>query len=100
MNVLGLLMVATLGVAPGKEVVNHNQPYHSGQPIIHRFERGAEDEARHRSWDAYNRELDDLWQEYREGGSTARGWQKYKDAVAEAKRAYVTRDKYLAPITP
>ena len=100
MNTFALLLASALAVPPGKDVENHNQPYHSGQPIVRRFERAPEDEARHRAWDAYCRELDDLWTEYREAGSTPRAWQKYKDAVAEAKRAYVYRDRYYVAIAP
>ncbi|HZZ72632.1 MAG TPA: hypothetical protein VFE24_10280 [Pirellulales bacterium] len=100
MNVIGLLLASTLSVAPGKEVVNHNQPYHSGQPIVRRFERQSEDDARRRAWEAYVRELDDLWIEYRDAGSTPRAWQKYQAAAAEARRSYVVRDPYYVAITP
>jgi len=100
MQVVGLLMAAALTVPPNKEVENHNQPYHGGQPVIRRFERQADDDARRKAWEAHVRELEDLWTEYREAGSTPRAWQKYKAAAAEAKRAYIYRDRYYAAVLP
>jgi hypothetical protein len=99
MQLVGMILVSALMVPPGQPVVNHNQPGHSGELVIRRFERREEDDARHRAWNAYVRELDDLWAEYRDAGSTPRAWQQYIDALSVAKRDYVYRDRYLAPVT-
>jgi hypothetical protein len=98
MNLLGLLVAAVVTVPPGDAVVNHAQPYQYAQPTLRRFERRAEDEARHRNWDAYCLELDRLWTQYRMAGSTPGAWEKYRQAADQAKLRYVYNDPYLAPV--
>jgi hypothetical protein len=85
-------------VPPGEEVVNHAHPGHYAQPTIRIFERRGEDTDRKISWQAYCRELDQLWAEYRAAGSTPAAWRSYVAAAGQAKRRYVFNDPYLAPI--
>ncbi len=99
MQLATLMLTAVLAVPPNQQPRDHTQPYHFGAPVIRRFERREDDDFRHRAWDAYVRELDSLWVEYRRAGSTARAWEGYKRAVGQAKRGYVYRDIYLVPVT-
>jgi hypothetical protein len=85
-------------VPPCEEVVNHAHPGHYAQPTIRIFERRPEDTDRKISWQAYCRELDQLWAEYRAAGSTPAAWRSYVQAAGQAKRRYVFNDPYLAPI--
>ena len=95
--VLSVAMCAT-AVPPGTEVVNHAHPAHYAQPTVRVFERRPEDTQRKLAWEAYCRELDQLWLNYRASGSTADGWRQYVDAAGQAKRRYVIGDPYLVPI--
>ena len=92
------LAMATTSVPPTEQVEDHSQPYHQTQPEVRRFERHPDDYDRRVAWDAYVRELADLWTEYREAGSSPRAWRQYKEKAAEAKRRYVYGDIYLLPI--
>jgi len=98
MDPFSIVMMAALAVPPGERVIEHTQPYHSGQPIVRVFERRAIDEARQANWEAYVRELDDLWLDYRAAGSTARAWRNYKRAALDAKRRFVYNDPYFLAI--
>lgn len=98
MDPFSLIVLAAVAVPPGERVIEHTQPYHSGQPVVRTFERRDEDEARESNWHAYVRELDDLWTDYRDAGSTPRAWRTYRRAAAEAKRRYVFNDPYLVAI--
>jgi hypothetical protein len=95
--ILSLAMSSTM-VPPGQPVVNHAHPAHSAQPTIRIFERRGEDRDRGVAWEAYCRELDALWAEYRAAGSTPAAWRTYIDAAGQAKRRYVYQDPYLVPI--
>ena len=99
MQLATMLLTAVLAVPPGQEPRNHAQPYHSGAPVVRRFERKADDDFRRRAWDAYTRELNDLWVDYRRAGSTQRAWREYLRAAGQAKRGYVYRDIYYLPVT-
>jgi len=92
-----LSMSANL-VEPNEMTADHSQPYHFTQPTIRRFERREEDSDRRRNWESYTRELDDLWQQYRDAGSTPSAWRKYKSRARDAKRRYIYRDRYLMPV--
>ena len=92
------LAMSTTMVPPGQEVVNHAHPGHYAQPTIRVFERKPVDEDRKLAWQAYCRELDMLWNEYRAAGSTPAAWRTYLSAAGQAKRRYVVNDPYLAPI--
>jgi hypothetical protein len=94
------IALSTTMVPPGAMVENHGAPGHFTQPTIRRFERRQEDNDRGLAWVAYCKELEQLWNEYREAGSTPRAWREYNAAAAEAKRRYVYADPYLAPVTP
>ena len=85
-------------VPPGEPVVNHAHPGHFAQPTIRVFERRAEDTDRKVAWQAYCRELDVLWADYRAAGSTPAAWRIYVQSAGQAKRRYVFGDPYLAPI--
>ena len=85
-------------VPPGEEVVNHAHPGHYAQPTIRIFERRAEDNDRRVAWNAYCRELDGYWAEYRAAGSTPAAFRTYLAALGQAKRRYVFADRYLAPV--
>jgi len=90
---------ATL-VPPDELTDNHAHPYHWGQPVIQRFERKPDDDERKLSWEAYVVELDGLWKTYRAAGSTRRAFDKYTEALGQAKRRYVYNDFYLKPVLP
>jgi len=95
--ILSLAMSSTM-VPPGQSVVNHAHPAHYAQPTVRIFERRGEDRDRRVAWEAYCKELDALWAEYRATGSTPVAWNKYLDAAGQAKRRYVYQDPYLLPI--
>jgi hypothetical protein len=90
--------LSTTMVPPGEEVVNHAHPGHYAQPTIRVFERRAEDNDRRVAWNAYCRQLDELWAIYRAAGSTPAAFRAYQGAAAQAKRRYVLADPYLAPV--
>lgn len=92
------LALSAVMVPPDRQVVNHAHPAHYAQPTVQRFERESEDQDRGDRWAAYCKELDQLWQEYREADSTPRAWREYTKALAQAKRRYVIADPYLLPI--
>ena len=50
------------------------------------------------AWNAYCRQLDDLWAAYRAAGSTPAAFRTYLAAAGQAKRRYVFADPYLAPV--
>jgi hypothetical protein len=50
------------------------------------------------AWQAYCRELDALWADYRAAGSTPAAWRIYVQSSGLAKQRYVVGDPYLAPI--
>ena len=93
-----LLALSSTMVPPGQPVVNHAHPAHYGQPMVRIFERRGEDRDRRVAWEAYCKELDTLWADYRAAGSTPVAWTKYIDAAGQAKRRYVYQDPYLLPI--
>jgi hypothetical protein len=95
--VLSVAMSATM-VPPGEPVVNHAHPGHYAQPTIRIFERKGEDTDRKIAWEAYCKELDQLWVDYRAAGSTPVAWRKYLANAGQARRRYVFQDPYLAPI--
>jgi len=95
--VLSLAMSATM-VPPGEGVENHAQPAHFTQPTIMLYERYEEDHDRRLAWEAYCKELDQLWHDYRVTGSTPVAWRTYKAAAGQAKRRYVFQDPYYLPI--
>lgn len=95
--ILSLAMSSTM-VPPGQPVVNHAHPAHFAQPTIRIFERRSEDRDRRIAWEAYCKELDALWAEYRAAGSTPVAWRNYIDAASQAKGRYVYQDPYLAPV--
>jgi hypothetical protein len=70
----------------------------TGPPVIRVFERRAEDAERRANWNAYCRELDQLWLQYRASGSTPEAWRSYVAAADQAKLRYVSNDPYLVPI--
>lgn len=97
----GMLISFTLSatmVPPGEMVANHAHPAHFAQPTIRVFERRAEDQDRKLAWQAYCKELDRLWADYRAAGSTPAAWRTYVREAGQAKRRYVLGDPYLAPI--
>lgn len=94
---LSLALSSTM-VPPGQSVVNHAHPAHSAQPTVRIFERRGEDRDRRIAWEAYCKELDQLWADYRAAGSTPVAWARYNDAAGQAKRRYVYQDPYLLPI--
>lgn len=98
MQLAALIITTAIMVPPNEPVVDHSQPYHYTQPTIRTFERRDEDDARRSNWDSYTRELDDLWREYREAGSTVRAWQRYQREAYQAKRRFIWNDPYYAPI--
>lgn len=69
-----------------------------GPPIVRVFERREEDAERRASWNAYCRELDQLWAQYRAAGSTPVAWRAYVSAVDQAKLRYVADDPYYVPV--
>ncbi|MEX0866833.1 MAG: hypothetical protein WD030_05705 [Pirellulales bacterium] len=98
MDPFALIMLVAVAVEPGERVIEHTQPYHSGQPVVRVFERRDIDEAREANWNAYVVELDELWADYREAGSSPRAWRLYKRAALDAKRRFVYNDPYFLPI--
>jgi hypothetical protein len=70
----------------------------TGPPVVQLFERRAEDNERRANWNAYCRELDQLWTQYRAAGSTPEAWRVYVGAVDQAKLRYVANDLYFVPI--
>ena len=104
MHVTALLltmgMAFTTLVPPGELTEDHTQPYHWDQPVARRFERRTEDDDRRVAWESHVAELDELWQEYRDAGSTPSAWRAYKQSAAAAKRRYVVNDAYLLPVAP
>jgi hypothetical protein len=95
----GLLLVisATL-VPPYEQVEDHSQPSHWAQPTVVKFERWQDEMDRRNAWEGYNRELDQLWKEYRRAGSTPRAWRDYNRAASQAKRRYVYGDPWYVPV--
>ncbi|MDA7950700.1 MAG: hypothetical protein MPJ24_04350 [Pirellulaceae bacterium] len=81
-----------------KQVANHGQIGQYTQPVIRRFEREEEDNTRKLTWETYNREITQLWREFREAGSTPAAFKTYIQELEQAKRRYVFRDAYLLPI--
>lgn len=100
MTLTGLVLSMAVMVPPGQLTEDHTQPYHWGQPVIRRFERRDDDMDRGRAWQAYVRELNDLWADYRDAGSTPSAFRRYQAAAGQAKRRYIYRDIYYAPILP
>lgn len=99
MSAIVLALAATVTMVPPDRLTeDHTQPYHWGQPVLHSFERHADDYDRRVAWEAHTRELEELWREYREAGSTPRAFRTYQHAASQAKRRYVFGDRYLAPI--
>ena len=99
----GLILAAAIQstmVPPNEMVEDHSHPGHWTQPTIRRFERQPEDDDRRLNWDAYVRELDALWQEYRNADSTPRAWKRYILGVKNAKHRYIYQDPYYAPVLP
>jgi hypothetical protein len=96
--VLVSVALSSHAVPPGEMVANHAHPAHFAQPTIRVFERRAEDNDRKLAWQAYCKELDRLWAEYRAAGSTPAAWRTYVREAGQAKRRYVLGDPYLAPI--
>jgi len=94
------IAISTAAVPPGYAVDNHAHPGHFTQPTLRRFERQPVDDLRRGNWECYCRDLEILWRNYREAGSTAQAWREYNAAVTEAKRRYVYADPYLAPVLP
>lgn len=92
------LALSTSLVPPYSATENHAHPAHYGQPTTPRFERRAVDRARREAWDAYCRELETLWADYRRNGSTPAAWEAYKQGVSQAKFQYLYNDPYLLPI--
>ena len=90
--------LSTTMVPPGEEVVNHAHSGHYAQPTIRVFERRAEDNDRRVAWNAYCRQLDELWAAYRAAGSTPAAFRAYQAAAAQAKRRHVLADPYFAPV--
>lgn len=99
MTLAGMLLTAVVAVPPGEMAENHAQPGHSGQPVVRMFERRDDYNARRTAWDAYVRELEILWSDYRRAGSTSRAWRDYKRAVGQAKRRYIYADPDFVPVT-
>lgn len=52
------------------------------------------------AWNAYRRELDRLWSEYRRAGSTADSFERYKSAAQLAKRRYVYGEAEELSVSP
>ncbi|MCA9102312.1 MAG: hypothetical protein R3C10_13905 [Pirellulales bacterium] len=98
MQTAALVLAAAVMVPIGERTPDHAQPYHSGQPVVRRFERKSDDDTRRRAWDAYVRDLDLLWQDYRAAGSTEQAWRKYLREMAKARREYVVGDLYYLPV--
>jgi hypothetical protein len=94
---LSMAMSSTM-VPPGYPVVNHASPGKWAQPTVRLFERQGEDRDRQIAWEAYVKELDQLWLEYRMAGSTPAAFRKYLAAAGQAKRRYVFQDPYYLPI--
>jgi len=95
---LSIVLATTTAVLPRESVEDHSQPMHWTQPVVRTFERHEEDLDRRTAWEGYNRELVDLWKDYRKAGSTPRAWRTYKKAAAQAKRRYIFGDLYYKPI--
>jgi hypothetical protein len=93
-----LILAAVVMVPVGERTPNHAQPSHYGQPIVRRFERKSDDDARRRGWESYTREIDLHWQDYRAAGKTEQAWQKYRRQLAGARRNYLIGDLYYLPI--
>jgi hypothetical protein len=92
--------LSAAAVPPGAFVEEHAPPGQEGaQPTIRRFERRADEMDRRLAWEAYNNELTQLWNDYREAGSTPKAWREYNRAAAQAKRRYVIADPFYAPVT-
>lgn len=92
-----LIAISSVMVPPDHSVVNHAQPGHYTQPTIPRFIRRNEDQARRLQWESYFSELDILWKEYRDAGSTPEAFTRYTKAAGQAKRRYLFVDPYLLP---
>jgi hypothetical protein len=71
-----------------------------GGHLVRRFERKPTDDARRLSWHAYVQELDRLWNQYRQSGSTPEAFEQYKAAATALKSRHVYGDVYLTPIMP
>ena len=99
MQLATIIVMTAIMVPPNEPVADHSQPYHYTQPTIRTFERRDEDDARRSNWDSYTRELEDLWTEYREAGSTVRAWKLYQREAYQAKRRFIYNDPYYVPIT-
>ena len=98
MYTTAFVLAAALMVPVDERTPNHAQPYHYGQPVVRRFERQSDDDARRRGWDRYVREIDLLWQDYRSAGSTEQAWQRYLRQLAQARREYLIGDLYYLPV--
>lgn len=70
----------------------------TGSPVVRVFERRTEDAERRANWNAYCRELDQLWAQYRAAGSTPEAWRVYVGSVDQAKLRYISADPYYVPI--
>jgi hypothetical protein len=98
MHAWGIVLTALVGVFPDEAPDNHAQPAHYGALTLRTFEQEPVDTPRRTNWEAYCYELDRLWVDYREAGSTLEAWKEYKHAADHAKRRYVYHDPYLMPI--
>jgi type III secretory pathway component EscR len=98
MYTAALILAAAVMVPVGERTPDHAQPYHSGQPVVRRFERKSDDDTRRRGWESYIREIDLAWQDYRAAGKTEQAWQKYRRELAKARRDYIIGDIYYLPI--
>jgi len=92
------IAVSSTALPPGIPVANHASPGKYAQPTIRKFERYEEDNERRIAWDAYVKELDALWAQYRAAGSTPDAFRVYQYAAMSAKRRYVYQDPYLTPV--
>ena len=93
-----MLAVSATLVPPGELVEDHSHLGHWTQPTIRHFVRWQDEMDRRLAWDAYNRELEQLWIEYRRAGSTPRAWREYDRAAAQTKRRYVYNDPWYVPV--
>jgi|GEM_PF-1583530 hypothetical protein len=94
---LSVVLSAT-AVPPGTPVVNHAQPGHYAQPTVQVFERKPVDDYRKANYVQYVAELDQLWQAYRNAGSTPAAWQTYQAGVSAARYRYLYSDPYYLPV--
>jgi hypothetical protein len=99
--VFAAVMSATM-VDPsrGEQVESHGSPGTFTQPVVRRYERFGIDNSRRTAWDRYCVELDELWREFREAGSTPAAFRTYMDKANRLKSRYVHDDPYLMPVLP